>query len=292
MADPARVRVACCQLEMRAGAWPELAARLEDFTAKAAGFGANFVLFPELFTCAAAARPDPLPAEDAVDALTALTGEIRAALSAMAVRYKVNVIGGTHLTRRKGGAVRNVCFVALRDGTVHEREKIHPTPDEREFWGVSGGSVVDAIETDCGTIGVLICYDSEFPELARRLADEGALILFVPFCTETRAGYLRVRHCSAARAIENQVYVALAGDVGTLEGVANMDVQYAQSCVLTPCDTRFPPDGIAAEAEANVEALIAADLDLGLLDWARREGAVRNFADRRGDLYGVEWKGV
>lgn len=291
MADPASVRVACCQLDMRAGAWPELAARLDVFASEAATSGADFILFPELFTCAAVARPEPLSAEGAVDALSDLTAEIRAAFASMAVKHNINVIGGTHLTRREGGAVRNVCFVALRDGTVHEREKIHPTPDEAEFWGVSGGTAHDAIETDKGTIGVLICYDSEFPELARRLADQGALILFVPFCTETRAGYLRVRHCSAARAIENQLYVALAGDVGTLEGVANMDVQYAQSCMLTPCDARFPADGIAAEAEANVEAMILADLDLTQLDWARREGAVRNFTDRRSDLYGVEWKG-
>ena len=51
---------------------------------------------------------------------------------------------------------------------------------------------------------MLICYDSEFPELARHLADQGAMILFVPFCTDTSNGYYRVRHCAQARAIELQ----------------------------------------------------------------------------------------
>ncbi len=159
--------------------------------------------------------------------------------------------------------------MALRDGTVQEQYKIHATPDEAAFWGVKGGSKVEAIDTDCGKIGVLICYDSEFPELARRLADQGAQILFVPFCTDSRAGYMRVRHCSAARAIENQCYVALAGDVGNLTNVANMDVQYAQSCVLTPCDHHFPPDGIAVERRQRRDDGDRRS-DMGALTWARR----------------------
>jgi predicted amidohydrolase len=244
-----------------------------------------------LFTLALAGTGKrELSADEAVDWSGGHTARLREALAAMALRHRINVIGGSHLTR-ENDAVRNICFVALRDGTVHAWAKLHPTPDEAAFWRVAGGDALDIIETDCGPIGVLICYDSEFPKLARRLADRGALILFVPFCTETRAGYLRVRHCCAARAVENQCYVALAGDVGTLENVANMDVQYAQSAVLTPCDARFPPDGIAAEAEANVEALVLAELDMTALEWARAEGTVRNFADRRGDLYRVEWRG-
>lgn len=290
MAGKDRVRVACCQLEMRAGAWPELAARLDYFASSAADYAADFIVLPELFTLAlAGATEHKLNAREAVDLSADHTVRLTETLSELAMRHRVNVIGGSHLTHGADGVVRNLCFVALRDGSVHERAKIHATPDEASFWGVAGGAAVEAIDTDCGKVGVLICYDSEFPELARRLADQGVQILFVPFCTDSRAGYLRVRHCSAARAIENQCYVALAGDVGNPVNVANMDVQYAQSCVLTPCDHRFPPDGVAVEATANVETMILADLDMAALAWARESGSVRNLADRRSDLYRVEW---
>jgi predicted amidohydrolase len=148
---------------------------------------------------------------------------------------------------------------------------------------------VDVIQTDIGPVGVLICYDSEFPELARRLVDEGARIIFVPFCTDNRQGYMRVRYCAQARAIENQCFVVLSGNVGNLPGVDNMDVQYAQSCILTPCDFPFARDGIAAEASENIETLTIADVNLADLTWARAEGTVRNLSDRRFDLYRIDW---
>ncbi|MBE7504446.1 MAG: hypothetical protein HS113_29970, partial [Verrucomicrobiales bacterium] len=136
-------------------------------------------------------------------------------------------------------------------------------------------------------IGVLICYDIEFPEAARYLADQGAEIIFVPFCTDNRQGYLRVRYCAQARAIENQVYVALAGNVGNLPDVHNMDVQYGQACVLTPSDFAFARDAIKAEAEANEEMLLICDLDLDDLHEARSGGTVTPRLDRRPDLFKV-----
>ena len=126
------------------------------------------------------------------------------------------------------------------------RKSCIPRPNERHWWKIAGGEQAAAILTDCGPIGVMICYDSEFPELARHLVDQGALMLFVPFCTDVRQGYLRVRYCSQARAVENQCYVITSGNVGNLPGVNNFDIQYAQSGIFTPCDFPFPPDGIAA----------------------------------------------
>ena len=188
------------------------------------------------------------------------------------------------------GDIHNVAYVCLRDGSVHEQEKIHPTPNEAYWWNIKGGDSIHVIQTDCGPIGVQICYDCEFPELSRRLADEGARIIFVPFCTDSRQGYMRVRYCAAARAIENQCFVVLSGNVGNLPNVANMDIQYAQSCILTPCDFPFARDGIAAEASENVETLTISDVNLSDLSWARAEGTVRNLADRRFDLYRIEWE--
>jgi branched-chain amino acid transport system permease protein len=130
--------------------------------------------------------------------------------------FNINIIGGSHPTRMPDGDIHNVAYVCLRDGSIHAQEKIHPTPNEAYWWNIKGGDSIDAIPTDCGPIGVLICYDAEFPELARRLVDEGARIIFVPFCTDSRQGYMRVRYCSQARAIENQCFVVLSGNVGNL----------------------------------------------------------------------------
>jgi predicted amidohydrolase len=129
----------------------------------------------------------------------------------------------------------------------------------------------------------------EFPELARKLALDGAQILLVPFWTDTKNGYLRVRRTAQARAIENECYVVMAGAVGNLPNVNNMDIQYAQSAVLTPSDFAFPTNTIKAEATPNTEMVLLADVDLDLLKELRERGSVQNFKDRRRDLYEVRY---
>jgi len=180
--------------------------------------------------------------------------------------------------------------VCLRSGELHEQAKIHPTPNEVYWWNIEGGHALNAIDTDCGPIGVLICYDAEFPELGRHLVDQGANIIFVPFCTDERQSYLRVRYCAQARSIENQCYVAMSGNVGNLPNVHNMDIQYAQSCILTPCDFPFARDGVAADTTPNVETVAFADLRLEALRAARNAGTVQNLKDRRHDLYSTVWR--
>lgn len=291
--SPESVRVAAVQWAMRGIDSIEAFERqVEYWVDAAAGYEADFLLFPELFTMQLLSmtgqRLDPAEAMARTSAYTARFCELMAGL---AVSRKVNVIGGSHPTRVAGGDIRNVAHVFLRDGTVHAREKLHPTPSERECWGISGGADVDVIMTDRGPIGVMICYDSEFPELARHLVDQGALLLFVPYCTDDRRGHLRVRYCCQARAVENQCHVVTAGVTGNLPNVLNMDIHYAQSAILTPCDFAFARDGIAAEATANAEAMIIADLSLADLLASRQTGSVRNLADRRADLYRVDWLG-
>jgi predicted amidohydrolase/GNAT superfamily N-acetyltransferase len=288
------VRLATVQFQMRAvKSFDEFVQNVEYFVDVVSGSKADFVVFPELFTLQLLAFAEKkLGPVEAIASLERHTQPFIDALRQMALAYNINIIGGSHPTQGADGNVKNVAYVFLRDGTVHAQEKVHPTPNERNWWNIKGGEELRAIETDCGPIGVLICYDAEFPELARRLADEGAKILFVPFCTDNRQGYLRVRYCSQARAIENQCYVVMAGNVGNLPHVENMDIQYAQSCILTPCDYPFARDGVAAECTENVETVAIADLDLADLAWARREGTVLNLRDRRFDLYRIAWKDV
>ncbi|GAA4040263.1 bifunctional GNAT family N-acetyltransferase/carbon-nitrogen hydrolase family protein [Parerythrobacter jejuensis] len=289
--DVQSVRIATCQLQARAVSdFDEFMKQIEYFVDVAADYEADFIVFPELFTLMLLSAEDEEQAPlESIELLSRYTPRIRKALSELALNYNINIIGGSHPTRMEDGDIHNVAYVCLRDGSIHEQEKIHPTPNEAYWWNIKGGDSIDAIPTDCGPIGVLICYDSEFPELARRLVDEGARIIFVPFCTDSRQGYMRVRYCAQARAIENQCYVVMSGNVGNLPNVANMDIQYAQSCILTPCDFPFARDGIAAEASENVETLTISDVNLADLSWARAEGTVQNLADRRFDLYRIEW---
>ena len=289
--DVEAVRIAACQLQARAVKdFDEFIGQVQYFVDVASDYEADFILLPELFTLMLlSAEEEELSPIEAIECLSNYTPRIRKALSDMALRYNINIIGGSHPTRMADGDIHNVAMVCLRDGSVHEQEKIHPTPNEAYWWNIKGGDSIDVIQTDCGPIGVQICYDAEFPELSRRLVDEGARLIFVPFCTDSRQGYMRVRYCSAARAIENQCFVVMAGNVGNLPNVANMDIQYAQSCILTPCDFPFARDGIAAEATENVETLTISDVNLADLQWARAEGTVRNLSDRRFDLYRVEW---
>jgi predicted amidohydrolase/GNAT superfamily N-acetyltransferase len=285
------VRVATVQFQARAvESFEEFISNVEYFVDVTSDYRCDFVVFPELFTLQLlAVEEKKLSPAESIEALTRWTPKFTAAMRDLAISYNINIIGGSHPTRTDDGEIQNVAYVFLRDGQVVAQEKIHPTPNERYWWNIQGGDSVQAIQTDCGPIGVLICYDSEFPELARRLADEGARILFVPFCTDNRQGYLRVRYCSQARAIENQCYVVMSGNVGNLPKVENMDIQYAQSAILTPCDFPFARDGIAAETTENVETVAIADLDLTDIKWARAQGTVRNLRDRRFDLYSIKW---
>lgn len=209
--------------------------------------------------------------------------------SDLAISYNINIITGS-MPYLKGDSLYNVGFLCRRDGSVDMYEKIHVTPDEQKCWGLSGGSHIQTFDTDCGKIGIVICYDVEFPELSRLMAEDGMQILFVPFMTDTQNAYSRVRVCAQARAIENECYVAIAGSVGNLPRVHNMDIQYAQSAVFTPCDFAFPNDGKRSEATPNTEMILVSDVDLNLLNELHTYGAVRNLRDRRKDLYELKQK--
>lgn len=293
VAIPDTIRVAAVQYALRGIAAPEeLERQVEYFVISAADYGCDFITFPELFPMQLLS-PARLSAAAAMGAIDALTPRFNAFMAGLAKQYRINIIGGSHPVRIAGGAMRNRGHIFLRDGRIEHRDKIHPTPSERAAWGIEGGTARDAdvIATDCGPIGLMICYDSEFPELARRLVDQGAAVLFVPYCTDDRRGHLRVRYCCAARAVENQCYVVTAGVTGNLPNVFNMDIHHAESAILTPSDFPFARDGIAAEVTPNAEGMAIADLSLAGLMKAREGGAVRNLADRRDDLYRVEWTG-
>lgn len=264
----------------------DLMDQVEYFVDALGAYKSDFVLFPEFFNAPLMAAYNHLSEPEAIRMLAKYTPDIVNEFCKLSIKYNVNIITGS-MPELRGNELYNVGFLCHRNGKVDKYEKIHVTPDEQRVWGMHGGNQITTFDTDCGKIGILICYDVEFPELSRLLALDGMNILFVPFLTDTQNGYSRVRNCALARAVENECYVAIAGSVGNLPNVHNMDIQYAQSMVLTPCDFAFPADGIKAQATANTEMILIADVDLDLLRELHNFGSVKNLKDRRTDLYDI-----
>lgn len=282
------IRLGLIQWQMRLyNSLDELFTQVEFFVDAVASYKSDFVLFPEFFNAPLMAEFNHLSEAEAIRKLAEYTDEIRDRFIKLAVSYNVNIISGSMPRIETDGKLHNVGFLCRRNGTYDEYTKIHITPDETRAWGLVGGDTVKVLQTDCGPIGVLICYDVEFPELARILAQQQMNMLFVPFLTDTQNGYNRVRLCARARAIENECYVAIAGSVGNLPKVENMDIQFAQAAVFTPCDFPFPTNGIKAEATPNTEMILVADVDLDLLRELHEFGSVKNLKDRRTDVYHV-----
>ena len=279
------VRLGLIQWQMRLYKDLEgLLQQAEYFIDAVSGYRSDFALFPEFFNAPLMAENNHLSEPEAIRELAKHTAAVVERFSSLAISYNINIITGS-MPEIVNDRLHNAGYLCRRDGTIDRFEKLHITPDEARVWGMQGGRELKSFDTDCGKIGILICYDIEFPELSRLLADDGVDILFVPFLTDTQNGYSRVRNCAQARAIENECYVAIAGSVGNLPKVHNMDIQFAQSMVFTPCDFSFPANGIKAEATPNTEMILIADVDIDLLRELHQFGSVKNLKDRRKDIY-------
>ena len=260
--------------------------QVEFFVNVMGDYKADFVLFPELFNTPLLAPFNHLSERESMLELAKITEQIKLKISEFAISYNVNIISGS-MPIEENGELYNISYVLHRNGKIDEYRKIHITPNERRYYGMRGGDKIQVIDTDCGKIGLVICYDVEFPELPRILADQGMKILFVPYLTDTQNAYTRVRHCAQARAIENECYVAIAGCVGNLPGVNNMDIQYGQAAVFTPSDFNFPSNAVKDETTPNTEMTLIVDVDLNALKELHYKGAVRTLNDRRNDLYQI-----
>jgi len=284
------VRVCVLQYRMRAVKdFNDFADHCEYFVDVASEYHCDFIVFPEIFTTQLLSFMKPSRPATAMRELSEFTPKYLKLFTDLVVRYNINIIGGSHFAIEKDN-LYNISYLFRRNGTIEKQYKIHITPSEKRWWGVKPGSKVQVFDTDKGKIAILICYDIEFPELARIAVQKGANIIFVPFNTDERRAYLRVRYCAQARCVENQIYVAISGCVGNLPRVKNLDINYAQSAIFTPSDIPFHRDGIAAECSPNIETLIFQDLDLNLLKKHREFGNVLTLKDRRHDLYNIKYK--
>lgn len=281
-----RSRIAAVQYKLRhIDNWEGFVAQVNFVLNAAADYEPHFVLLPELFTTQILSFMENDNVPSAVRELTGYTERYTALLRGHAMRHGYFLVGGTHPNLREGKLL-NTAYLFTPNGDVHVQDKIHRTRWENEKWKTDPGEVLKVFHTPFGKIAILICYDIEFPELARRVAEEGVEIIFVPSCTDDRQGFLRVRYCCHARAIENQVYVAMTSTVGNLP-VAGLRLHYGQASIITPSDFPFARDGIAAEGVINEEQIVVADVDLKLLDENRLKGTTIPLLDKRNDFYGL-----
>ena len=283
------VRICVVQYELRTiRDFGDFAKQCEFFVDVASDYKSDFVVFGELVTAQLFTLIAPDRPAASARKLAEMTPQYLELFSDLAIRYDVNIIGGSQLLVRDGD-LYNVAYLFRRDGTLESQYKLHITPSERKWWGVQAGDEVRVFETDRGTIAIFVGYDIQFPEIVRIAVEKGAQILFVPFNTDSRDDYLRVRLCAQARCVENHVYAAMAGCVGNMPLVGEGDVHYGQSAILTPCDMPFSRDGVAAESMPNIETVVTHDVDTELLSRHRATGTVQNWNDRRLDLYRISY---
>lgn len=282
-----KVRVACVQYQVRTiDTFSAFAEQVEYFVETASDYRADFVVFPEFFSVQLLSQRGlrRLPSLEGIEKLAEMEKPFMELMGRLAREYGIHIVAGSHPMEREG-KLFNMSPLFFPDGSYRLQPKLHITPAEKRYWGISGGSTLEVFATAKAKVGILICYDAEFPEAARYLADQGAEILFVPYCTDDRQGYLRVKYCSQARSIENQIFTVTAGVIGNLPSVQAMDIHYGVASVFSPSDFEFARDGIQAQADSNVEMLLVTDLDLGNLYRSRSAGSVTPRLDRRPDLF-------
>ena len=286
----APVRLAVVQYQLRSiDDFQDFVKQCEFFVDVAGDYRADFVVFPELLTTQLLSY---LPTERPglmARRLATLTPEYLDLFTNLAIKYNVNVIGGSQFELVEGRLL-NVGYLFRRNGTIERQPKLHISAAEQRWWGVEAGNEFRVFQTDSGKVAILLSLDCEFPELSRIAALQGAEILFVPFNVDVRSAYFRVRSCARARAIENEAYVAISGCVGNLPFIDNSDVHYAESAIFTPSDVSFDRDGIAKEATPNIETVIVHDIDLERLGRYRKRGTVQNLHSRRKDLYAIRYR--
>jgi predicted amidohydrolase len=281
---PKRLRVASAQYYVRpVDSFEQFADQVSAVVETAAGYDARLLVLPEYFTIQLVSLGDPKrPMGEHIRALTEHVPRFVDLMASLAHEHSLYIVGGTIPTfDEESERIHNDCHLFAPSGEYGVQGKLHMTRFEREDWKVCERSELKVFDTDLGRMAIAICYDVEFPEVVRALAQQDIEILCVPSSTDDRHGFLRVRYCAHARAIENQMYVIHAPTVGSLPRVPDVSLNYGKASVLTPCDFPFGRDGILAEGVVNQDQIIIAELDLGLVDESRSFGTVIPLEDSR-----------
>lgn len=277
-----RLRIATLQYFIRpVKSFDDFRDQVQALIETAVDYKAKLVVFPEYFTTQLLTLGNVRrPIREQIRDLAQQRDRFVELLSSLAKTHRVYIAAGTIPTcEAVGGPVYNDCHFFSPKGEFGVQGKLHMTRFEREDWIVSPRDGLKIFETEFGKVGINICYDVEFPELARALAKQGVHILITPSCTDDRQGFLRVRYCAQARGVENQLYVVQSSTVGSLPSVPAVSLNYGQASILTPSDFPFSRDGILAEGIPNQETMVIGDINLALLEEARVSGTVLPLRD-------------
>jgi predicted amidohydrolase len=279
-----RIRIASLQYFVRpVQAFRQFADQVTALVETAADYKCQLAVFPEYFTVQLLTLGDvKRPIEVQVRDLSMQVEPYRELLSRLARQHGIYILGGTIPVPGEGtDDVFNQAFFFAPSGDHGVQGKLHMTRFENEEWKVKPRNGLRVFETAFGRVAVSICYDVEFPEIARAAAHLGAHILLVPSCTDERQGFLRVKYCAHARAIENQMYVVVSHTVGSLPMVPAVHLNYGQAAILTPSDFPFSRDGILAEGNPNQEMMVIGELNLRTIEESRSTGTVLPLLDSR-----------
>ncbi|MEW5977824.1 MAG: carbon-nitrogen hydrolase family protein [Acidobacteriota bacterium] len=279
-----RIRVATLQYFIRpVQSFEQFRDQVEGLVDTAVDYKCHLLVFPEYFTVQLLTLGNlKRPINEQIRDLARQVPRFVEMMSGLARRSGLYIAAGTiPVAGEREDLVHNHCFFFGPSGHHGVQGKLHMTRFETEDWKVSPHASLRVFETRFGKVAVAICYDVEFPEIARAAARQGTHILVVPSCTDERQGFLRVRYCAQARAIENQMYVIQSSTVGSLPMVPAVSLNYGQAAILTPSDFSFSRDGILAEGNYNQEMMVIGELNLKTISESRASGTVIPLYDSR-----------
>lgn len=281
------IKLAACQyaIELIEG-WDDYLRHLTHLVEEATAQGAELLLMPEYAGLVLAGQLDEAARSDLHGSIAGIQPLIPRWLElceALARKHQIVFQPGSAPVLDPDGQYRNRAWLFGPDGLIGHQDKQIMTRFEREQWGIAAGiDGLKAFETDLGTLGILICYDNEFPMLGRKLADLGVDLVLAPSCTDTLAGSYRVRIGAQARALENQYAVLSSPTAGTAPWSPAMDENRGRAALYVPSDYGMPPSGIVAESPSDTvdqTSWLIVEIDLADVARLRTEGQVATRRD-------------
>lgn len=279
-----RIRVASLQYFIRpVQTFDQFRDQVSALVDTAVDYKCHLIVFPEYFTVQLLTLGNVRrPIREQIVDLARCVPRYVELFSHLARQHKIYIVAGTiPVLDEKTGKLHNESHFFSPSGAHSVQGKMHMTRFESEEWDVSPRAQLRVFDTEFGKVGIAICYDIEFPEISRAAAHEGAQVIIVPSCTDDRQGFLRVRYCAHARAIENQIYVIQSCTVGSLPMVPAVSLNYGQASILTPSDCSFSRDGILAEGSINQEMMVIGELNLKTIQEGRESGTVLPLRDSK-----------